>query len=184
MCLRRAGSRQASGGGDGADWIKTEADLHFPQAVKILDWPHLWRKIQAAIRALGPGQSQRQRAWRKGQYEHLQLFLWQGQVDAALTHLQTLRSRPDCEPIEALEEVLTYLENQRDWIGNSQQWQDAGYPVGSGLVERGVAVVINPRMTRRGMRWRRVNATAVVALRLHRLNAEWDAASAKMRAAA
>jgi hypothetical protein len=27
--------------GDGADWIKTQADAHFPDAVKILDWPHL-----------------------------------------------------------------------------------------------------------------------------------------------
>lgn len=31
--------------GEGADWIKTQADLHFPQAVKILNWPHLWRII-------------------------------------------------------------------------------------------------------------------------------------------
>jgi len=170
--------------GDGADWIKTEADLHFPQATQILDWPHLWRKIQAAIRAVGPGQSKVRRAWRKEQYEQLLPLLWQGHVDAALTHLQTLRPGPDCEPIEALEEALTYLENQRDWIGNYQQWQDAGYPVGSGLVERGVAVVINPRMKRRGMRGLHVNATAVVALRVHLLNAQWDAASAKKLAAA
>ena len=170
--------------GDGAEWIKTEADLHFPQAVKILDWPHLWRKIKSAIRAVGPGQSKRERAWRKAQYEKLRALLWQGQVDAALAHLQGLRPGPDGEPIEALEEALTYLENQRDWIGNYQQWQEAGYPAGSGLVERGVAVVINPRMKRRGMRWKRTNATAVVALRVRLLNAAWEKASAKRRAAA
>jgi hypothetical protein len=28
--------------GDEADWIKTQADVHFPEAVKILDWAHLW----------------------------------------------------------------------------------------------------------------------------------------------
>jgi len=39
-------------------------------------------------------------------------------------------------------------------------------------------------MKRRGMRWRRVNATAVVALRVRLLNAQWDAASAKKYAAA
>jgi hypothetical protein len=27
--------------GDGADWIKTQANEHFPDAVKVLDWPHL-----------------------------------------------------------------------------------------------------------------------------------------------
>jgi hypothetical protein len=55
------------------------------------------------------------------------------------------------------------LQTQRDWIGNSQDWQEQGYPVGSGLVERAVAVVINMRMKKRDMRWKRANATAVVA---------------------
>jgi len=52
--------------GDGADWIKTEADVHFPQAVKILDWPHLWRKIHAAIRAVRPGRASRRVSGAKG----------------------------------------------------------------------------------------------------------------------
>lgn len=170
--------------GDGAHWIKTQADVHFPQAVKILDWPHLWRKIHAAIRAVRPGQSKPAREWRKGQYETLSPLLWQGQVDAALAHLHALRPGANQEPIDKLEEAITYVDNQRDWIGNYQQWQEMGYPVGSGLVERGVAVVINPRMKRRGMRWKRANATAVVALRVCLLNAAWEKASAKRRAAA
>ncbi len=62
-------------------------------------------------------------------------------------------------------------------MGNYQQWQADGYPVGSGLVERAVAVVINMRMKKRGMRWKRTNATAVVALRTERINAEWDIAA-------
>jgi ribosomal protein L31E len=53
-----------------------------------------------------------------------------------------------------------------------------GYPEGLGLVERAVAVVINLRMKKRGMRWKRANATAVVALRVQRINAEWDGVAA------
>ena len=102
--------------GDGADWIKTEADLHFPQAVKIFDWPHLWRKIHAAIRAVRPGQSKLAREWRKEQYETLLPLLWHGQVDAALTHLHALRPGAGLEPIEKLEEAITYVDNQREWI--------------------------------------------------------------------
>ncbi|MGZ3625463.1 MAG: hypothetical protein ACXWPG_19910 [Ktedonobacteraceae bacterium] len=45
-------------------------------------------------------------------------------------------------------------------------------------MERAVAVVINMRMKKRGMRWKRANATAVVALRVQRINAEWDDAAA------
>jgi hypothetical protein len=65
-----------------------------------------------------------------------------------------------------LEEAITYLENQRTWIGNYEQWRQQGYPVSSGLVEQAVAVMINRRMKRQGMRWKRGNATAIVALRV------------------
>jgi len=45
-------------------------------------------------------------------------------------------------------------------------------------------MVINPRMKRRGMRWKRVNANAVVPLQVRLLNAAWEKASTKRRAAA
>ncbi|MBO0790130.1 MAG: hypothetical protein J2P36_04180 [Ktedonobacteraceae bacterium] len=73
----------------------------------------------------------------------------------------------------ALEEALRYLETQHGWIGNYEQWREQGYPVGSGLVERAVAVVMNARMKKRSMRWKRANATAVVALRVQHINADW-----------
>ncbi len=60
-------------------------------------------------------------------------------------------------------------------MGDYEQRQDRGYPIGSGLVERAIAIVINARMKRLGMRWKRANATAVVALRVQRINADWEA---------
>ncbi len=163
--------------GDGADWIKTQASEHFPEAVKILDWPHLWRKVQAAVRALQPGKQATRRAWRKAQYEVLLPLLWHGQREEALRHFHRL-CPPSGEVPVPLEEALRYLETQAEWMGNYACWQEQGYPVGSGLVERAVALVINVRMKKRGMRWKRANATAVVALRVQRINAEWQAAAA------
>lgn len=160
--------------GDGADWIKTQAEEHFSDAVKILDWPHLWRKIRDAVRAVQPGKHTARRAWRKAQYEVLLPLLWQGQHEQASRHLQGLRSTTGDVPVP-LEEAIGYLQTQRDWLGNYQQWQEQGYPVGSGLVERAVALVINARMKKRGMRWKRANATAVVALRVHYINTDWEA---------
>ena len=156
--------------GDGAEWIKTQADVHFPDAVKILDWPHLWRKVQAAVRAVQPGKRPARRAWRKAQYEVLLPLLWTGERLGALTHLHCLRPSSGEVP-PALEEAIRYLETQAEWMGNYQRWQEQGYPVGSGLVERAVAIVINVRMKKRGMRWKRANATAVVALRVQQINA-------------
>jgi len=162
--------------GDGADWIKTQATEHFPEAVKVLDWSHLWRKVRDAVRALHPGKRVARRAWRREQDEVLLPLLWQGQQEQALTYLQRLRPT-SAEVSAALEEALRYLENQADWLGNYQAWQEQGYPVGSGLVDRAVAVVINVRMKKRGMRWKRANAHAIVALRVHYLNAKWEAAA-------
>lgn len=146
--------------GDGADWIKTQANEHFPDAVKVLDWPHLWRKVRDAVRAVQPGKRAARRAWRKEQYEVLLLLLWEGEREQALKHLRSLHPTT-AGVLPPLEYAIRYLESQRDWIGNYQSWWEQGYPIGSGLVERAVAVVINTCMKRRGMRWRRVRATAL-----------------------
>ncbi len=158
--------------GDGASWIKTQADLHFPQAVKTLDWGHLERAVHKAIRAALPGKSRR--AQRKELHGSIPERLWQGDVEGALEALAALRPVGESEPIAALEEAIEYIRGQRAWLGNYAQWQADGLSVGSGLVEREVALVINRRMKKQGMRWCRGNADAVVALRACRLNDEWD----------
>lgn len=157
--------------GDGADWIKTQADLHFPDATKILDWPHLARTVHKAIRAARPGRAHREA--RRAAHALVPALLWDGEVEAAATELADLLP-PGAEPVAALDDALGYLASQRAWLGDYGAWRDAGEPVGSGLVEREVALVINRRMKRQGMRWRRANADAVVALRARAINDSWD----------
>jgi hypothetical protein len=118
--------------GDGAQWIKTQADTHFPEAVKILDWPHLWRKIRDAVRAVQPGKGAVRRKWRKEQYEQLLPLLWGGAHEQAREHLQSLRSSTGEAPA-ALEDAIRYIETQQAWMGDYEHWQEQGYPVGSGL---------------------------------------------------
>ena len=156
---------------DGAAWIKTQAALHFPDALTILDWPHVARAVHRAIRAARSGS--RHRALRRELHRTIPDLLWTGQGAAAITALQALRVPG--ESVEALERAIDYLHHQRDWLGDYQSWQQQGYPIGSGAVERAVEVVINRRLSKRGMRWKRVNADAVVALRVDALNDAWDA---------
>jgi hypothetical protein len=47
-----------------------------------------------------------------------------------------------------------------------------------------VEVVINRRMKKHGMRWKRANADAVVALRVEKLNQAWDAGATPPKLAA
>ena len=158
--------------GDGAGWIKAQAGLHFPRALKTLDWGHIERVVHKAIRAALPGSSKRAR--RKELHASIPERLWNGDVEGALGALAELRPVGEGEPIAALEGAIEYLQGQRAWLGNYARWQAEGFSVGSGLVERAVALVINRRMKKQGMRWRRQNADAVVALRTSRLNDEWD----------
>jgi hypothetical protein len=168
--------------GDGAEWIKTQAAEHFPEAVGILDWAHVERAVHKAIRAACPGPANRAR--RQELHQQIPDVLWHGDGQGALDHLRALRPPAPAEPVAALEDTLRYLEGQRRWLGNYAAWQEASYPIGSGCIERAVAVVINWRMKKRGMRWARPNADALVALRVRELNAAWVAADGRARPAA
>lgn len=171
VALGGADAREQVVLGDGAAWIKTQADHHFPAALGILDWAHVARALHKAIRAARPGRAHQ--ATRRALHQTLPNLLWHGDLDATLAALRALRPAAPAEPVPLLEQTLRYLEGQRAWLGDYAAWQQQGYPVGSGLIERAVAIVINWRMKGRGMRWRRANASAVVALRVRHLNAGW-----------
>jgi hypothetical protein len=51
----------------------------------------------------------------------------------------------------ALEGTIRCLEGQRARLGDYAAWREAGYPIGSGLIERAVALVNNRRLQGRGM---------------------------------
>jgi hypothetical protein len=176
--------------GDGAAWITTQADLPFPEAVGILDWAPVSRALHKALRAARPGRVYR--AVRRELHRTLPAPLWHGDLHAPLWHgdlhaplwhgdlhaplmaLRAVRPAAPAAPVMLLEQTVRYLQGQRAWMGDYAAWHEQGYPVGSGLIERAVALVITGRMKGRGIRWRRPNASAVVALRVRELNAGWD----------
>lgn len=92
-----------------------------------------------------------------------------------LTALGILAQMQRQYPHRALEAFARYLRTHPGRIPNHAARRAAGETIGSGAVEKGVAVVVNRRLKgRRGMRWWRERAADVIALRLAVLNDEWD----------
>ncbi len=158
---------------DGADWIKKQAQQHFPNATCILDWPHLWRTVIKAVRAVCT-QQQHDEKWLSKHLALLRQWLWRGEVEPATTLLLQWQAEPGGKSIPLLQKAITYLRTQQEWMGSYEQWKQQGYPIGSGIIERAVAVVINRRMKKQGMSWLRPNATSVVTLRAAFLNEQWE----------
>lgn len=154
--------------GDGAGWIWRLGAAILPDATPVLDRWHLRDARRRATRAAVPDKTARA-PWSARLEEALDV----GDVPHAL---QVLREMQQRAPHPALGEFATYLCHQVTRIPNYVARQEAGETIGSGAGEKGVDVVVNRRLKgRRGMRWWRIRADGVIALRLATLNDEWDA---------
>jgi len=147
---------------DGAPAIRWIRERSFPAAIELLDWYHLAEQLR---RAIGPERPDR-----------LDLALAAaGPGDADL--LAELLAAWACEEAGAdldradkLTEAHGYVTANRRGIENYREFPLAS----SGPMEKGVDLVIARRFKARGMSWFRTGATALMHLRLLRLNGTWD----------
>lgn len=154
--------------GDGANWITELAAWCFPGAERRLDLWHLLHRAGEAIDAERLPDDEVAELW-----QQLTTQLRKGDVDAALDLVQARL------PSEVGQAFAGYLSHQRPWIVDADRLQAEGETVGSGAIEKGVDLVINRRFKgRRGMRWDREAATAIVTLRAAILNQQASAQDA------
>ena len=153
--------------GDGAAWIWHLGAAILPDATPVLDRWHLRDARRRATRAAVPDKAERA-PWSARLEEALDV----GAVAVACSVLGEMAQQ---YPHPALDTFATYLRNQAPRIPDYAARRAAGETIGSGVGEKGVDVVVNRRLKgRRGMRWLRVRADGVVALRLAVFNDEWD----------
>ncbi len=75
--------------GDGARWLWDLAELHFPEAIQVLDWYHLSQKVHETAREVFGEGSAESKAWCQARLEELQ----QGQWRSTLRAVQQQRKR-------------------------------------------------------------------------------------------
>jgi Uncharacterised protein family (UPF0236) len=167
---------------DGAAWLWKLQAAFFANAVAILDWYHLAEHVHKAANQLyGQGTAAAQ-AWAR----RLKSELWEGRVSSARTLAEQERARTRSpSKREALQELLTYLENNEKHM-DYPRYRAMGLPIGSGQVEAQCKTLVGGRCKQAGMRnWTYAGAEALLRLRAAKHDGTFDDLwAAKLRLAA
>jgi hypothetical protein len=158
------GARRVGIVADGAAWIQTFIDLHYPEAVRILDFPHAAAYVQTI--GVGTGQDAATIAQVRHDLKH----------QGAQAVLPRLRGwvRDQAAADETVQTALQYLEKRVDQMAYPA-FQAAGWPIGSGMVESANKLVVEDRLKGAGMHWAEANVNPLLALRNAVCNDRWEA---------
>jgi hypothetical protein len=154
--------------GDGAPWVWTLARVHFPKAVCILDYYHACEHLMLLASALhgedSPLAKKRFRQWRKA--------LLKDKIAQIIT--QAKKDLPTrVQPRKLAKKQIAYFErNQSRML--YQTFRQAGYFIGSGVVEAGCKTVVGQRLKQSGMLWSRPGASHLLAVRCALLSGWFD----------
>jgi hypothetical protein len=162
--------------GDGAEWVKNLAEMHFPHALSIIDLYHAREHVSALCRTLFGShekkmERRRQRWW---------ALLDAGRIETIVA--QARLSLPDDPELEKAAKVESrYLDKNKERM-RYKKFRAQGLFVGSGVVEAGCKTVIGQRLKQSGMEWSLRGANAILALRCvmksNRLEDYWESRAA------
>lgn len=169
---RRRGLQEASQVAtvtDGAAWLQGMIDLHCPQAVRILDFPHAAQRLSECLAEVRTAGLAVPDDWLTRQLHTLK-------HEGPALMLTTLRRWHECYPsAEKVAENLAYLE-KREAQMQYPHYQALEWPIGSGMVESGHKQVMQVRLKGAGMHWEPGNVNPMLALRTVVCNDRWDEA--------
>jgi hypothetical protein len=158
--------------GDGAEWVKNLAEMHFPQGVSIIDLYHAREHVSALCRTLFGSNEKKMERCR----ERWWALLDAGRVETII--FQARRYLPEePEPKKAAEAEMRYLDKNKERMRYTE-FRAQGLFVGSGVVEAGCKTIIGQRLKQSGMEWSVRGANAIIALRCvmksNRLEDYWE----------
>jgi len=154
---------------DGAEWIQSFADYHFPKAVRILDFSHALGYISQAGQGVWGESTERSNQW----YRRMRHQLKHQPPQRTLDDLGFLsRKAKTDEALAAVDDALRYL-SKRITLIDYPHFRKQGFPIGSGSVESSHKVVVQSRMKRGGMRWAETHVDPLLALRNLVVNGRW-----------
>jgi hypothetical protein len=156
--------------GDGAEWVRNQADLHFPDATQIVDLDHGRDHLGKVARQVYPDDVSAQRRWRLVMQDKLD----NGQIEELVTSLHSMeRSHPGLTGLaKILETEANYFEGNKERM-RYPEFRKQGFFVGSGVVEAGCKTIAG-RLKQSGMFWTLRGANAIIALRCCYLSGKFN----------
>ena len=155
--------------GDGAEWIRNLAELHFPDAIHIVDLYHARQHLWDVARALFPNDPISQKAWMK---VHQKRLLDKGKIEKLVAALRSLLPAHP-QAAEKLQDEADYFEKNAERM-RYPKFRRQHLFVGSGVIEAGCKTVIGSRLKQSGMFWTVRGANAILALRCAHLNNRFE----------
>lgn len=151
---------------DGAKTIRSDLSALFGERVRVvLDWYHLAKQVYENL-----SMAARCRQEREGWERWVLGLLWRGKVAEARAFLCGLAPRNS----KALADLIGYLDKHSVEIIDYERRQQAGKPIGSGRMEKGVDQVVGRRQKGKGMSWTKKGSRALALLKTAELNARHD----------
>lgn len=135
---------------------------------RILDWHHIAMKFQNT--RLGEEELNERLSGAKW-------YLWNGLPEKAIERLQSIRDtlKDDQKKQDKVQMLLTYIENNANFIANYQKRQDAGLIFTSQMAESTVESLINQRCKgQQHMRWSREGLHALLQVRAAVNSDDWN----------
>ena len=130
---------------DGARSIKNEVKQIFGQQVThILDWYHLQAKVYQLMSQIAPNKKDKELS-----IQFILNALWKGNLNTAIDHLQNIKPKN----LLKREELVGYLDKNKDYIIQYDQRRAVGKIIGSGRGEKQNDVIIAKRQKQKSMAW-------------------------------
>jgi hypothetical protein len=164
----RCGYRQARErifAADGGEWCWTIHQTYFADAAGVLDWYHASEHVWSCGQQLCGEDAA---AWVHGA---LGLLRHQGGV-GLLRWLLHQHKRLRGRKRRAVGELINYIQPRLDRT-SYPQYRNAGWQIGTGMIESTAKQLVGLRLKGPGMHWSADGATAVTALRAQDFNGRW-----------
>lgn len=162
--------------GDGAEWIRGIAEMHFHGATQIVDLYHAREHVSKLGKLLFGADEKMNLRFRKQWWK----ILDSGKVEKLISQA---RKHPPQNPeiAKKVETELNYLEKNKERMRYAD-FRKRGLFIGSGVIEAGCKNVIGKRLKQSGMEWSVRGANSIIALRCstlsNRIDDFWDARAA------